>query len=299
MLHEFALDPEAVEDLKDLRFLQEAFGLPKGRLLAELPEGWAAAVFKRLGGAGGLNASKVTERLVELKRCMTARPSNPIGPFLTVAQVEHQRCRFHAILTADRAVPEIPLIPFQEVTESPLWQSPRSIAWPRERGTILKRLRVFGSLTRELHLIDPYFNLRFAGCRNFLEELLTLILEGRGREACHVRVHFHLSAKHTGSSIPIEDWTLRLNRLTKWRPLSVNISLWDDESFHTRFHNRYLLNDSGGIQFGDGLELQELRRGLDTASLLGEEAYGELWRRVRTLQPVQNARIVVPERGRR
>lgn len=293
MLSEYALDPEAIEDLKDLRLLREAFGLPKGRLLAALPPGWVSAVGRRLVPTGSLDDRRVTELLKLLQDSMTRR-SAPAGvPFMTAAQAEHRRRPFQAILTAGLTAKGFPTVPFQEVTESPLWAASRSVSWPRRPGTIQNTLPLFAALSRELQLVDPYFNIEKSASRTFLQELLELVRTQRGTLACHVRLQVHLGLSHAGPLIAQDRWTAQLERIAPWVPLTVRVCHWSESAFGNRFHNRYLLNDRGGIQFGDGLELKAVAGGIDTANLLSEDVYRELLDRLGRRQPDQAAQWVI------
>ena len=305
MLSEYALDPEAIEDIKDLRLLREAFGLTKGRLLAELPAGWAKAVGQRIVPTGGLNDGRVTELLKLLQDGMTRRSAPGGVAFLAAAQAEHQRRPFRAILTTGATTKGIPTVPFQEATESPLWVESRSLPWPRCPGTVRDNLPLFAALSREIQIVDPYFNLEKSACRLFLQELLELVRAKRGPVACHVRVQIHLGLTHAGPVIDKDAWTARLERIAPWVPLTVRVCHWSESAFGNRFHNRYLINDRGGIQFGDGLELKAVAGGQDTVNLLGEEAYLDLRSRLEQKIPdmeaqwlIQRTRGIQPSRSR-
>ena len=293
MLSEYALDPKAIEDIKDLRLLREAFGLTKGRLLAELPAGWAKAVGQCIVPTGGLNDVRVTELLKHLQDNMTRRSAAGGMPFLAAAQAEHLRSPFRAILTDGANVKGIPTVPFQEATDSPLWAETRSVPWPRRPGTVRDTLPLFAALSREIQIIDPYFTLEKSACRHFLQELLELIRAKRGPQACHIRLQIHLGLTHAGPMIDKAAWTGRLERIAPWVPLTVRVCHWSEATFGNRFHNRYLINDRGGIQFGDGLELKAAAGGLDTANLLGEAAYQELHARLERNIPDQDCQWVI------
>src|SRR5690606_977065 len=45
MIHEFAVDPEALTGWQNFRYVVEKFGIPQGRLISRFPKEWKSLVY--------------------------------------------------------------------------------------------------------------------------------------------------------------------------------------------------------------------------------------------------------------
>lgn len=287
MIQEFAIDPDAIENFGDLRFILEAFGLCKGRVISELPEDWATQVHRRIATTGRLDDIRVAEALVRIKDGIARHRRVESRPFLAMAKAEHKRFPFHAILTVDQRARELRMVPFLDIEKSELWTDPRSFRWVRSAGNIFRFLPLFAALTKVLHVVDPYMDLRQDKCRSFMQELIALVHQERGSDSKHIVVHIHISDRHAHESFDERTWSECLASLPgRWSPMEMHVHRWPSGSQKTRMHNRYLLNDRGGLQFGDGLEFTD-RDDEDTVHVLGLEPYKALLAHLEHDRPVR------------
>lgn len=276
MLQEFALDPDAIEDLKDLRLAEAIFSLGKGKAIGELPSSWRAEIAARLGCTGKIDDKRVEELLVRIKSSMLPHPAPTAHGFLGQAKDEDSKHPFQAILTLNLKDESNRILPFSELLESKLWMDAHSLTWRRSPGSIRQHLRLFASLTDRLHLVDPYLDLRERRYRDFLVPLLELILQAKGAGAPRVNINLHTRKQFSDSFKP-EEWKRAIPVKQLWSPMNFFIHFWDERTFGDRFHNRYLLNNKGGFQFGDGLEASQGSSETDSVHVLGPEHYSEIW----------------------
>ena len=274
--------------------VREAFGLSKGRLLAEVPSGWSASIVQRVGSTGFLVDQKVTQALAELKESMVQRQPTQVGPFLVQDEAEHHKRNFRAILTTGLRRPDVPMLPFQEVLGEPAWEESRSISWPKRPGVIRQHLSLFAALTTELHVFDPYLDLEKPTSAAFVGELLREVQEQRGREAEHVHVWLHTDASKSRHGFQPEPWAAGLRLMALSVPLAATVCFWDKGGLQARVHNRYVLNNLCGLQFGDSLELNRGWKDCDTVHIMGAQPYREWWSLLKRGKPTASLQLIIP-----
>ena len=77
--------------------------------------------------------------------------------------------------------------------------------------------------------------------------------------------------------------------------MTVSVHFWSRFNFKNRLHNRFLINDRGGIQFGDGLEITNNDE-TDQVSILGPEPHMKLLAKLRmpANRTTQQITVVAP-----
>jgi hypothetical protein len=121
-------------------------------------------------------------------------------------------------------------------------------------------------------VIDPYFRAGHEDKRAAIAALCRPLL----RDTTPVELHLRLGAANDPAFVHFRRETEE--RLPRALPTGtvVKIRCWQERAGGPRLHNRYVLTDVGGVQFGDGIE-----RGAaghqDRLSILDEPSRAELW----------------------
>lgn len=253
MFYEYALDPAVISNWERARYFLDAFGPWKGRFLAKLPKTWARAVLDGLT-CGDVERKRIEERLV---RFQAARPfTNRVvsdypkaSSWVDCAGAEHTKSPFRAIISKPGAY-EMPVIDADVVDESePLWRVEQGQLVARTPSAIGAALIHLLAVSRRLVFIDPYFRANHSTKCDVVTECCRLL-----PSQSQVEIHAALGGERDPSyEQAIADATNQLGRFIP-QGLSVKVSFWLARPGGQRFHNRYLITDVGGVQFGDGIE---------------------------------------------
>jgi len=261
--HEYALEPAAVQDWRDLRSWASLVGWEHGRLLSDLPDGkWLAElklVLERhpagLDGKRGeaLLAQWRTQPHLRFVRRKLKQPSRE-GWAQSVARAEQTR-QFHQVVSAgDQA--DLPLEALANDVP-PLLRAPEQVA---------EALVLLLQSSSRIRLVDPYFN----PTRSRYLKALSLLLRRATWQGTYRRTsgddHLQIiietcppnEADRSTDRAICQQWCqLPALRAAVPAPHLVQLRFWRDKDLADPkpvFHNRYLLTDRGGVIFPHGLD---------------------------------------------
>lgn len=253
MFFEYALDPAVISNWDRARYFLDAFGPWKGRFLAKLPKTWARAVLDGLT-CGDVERKRIEERLV---RFQTARPfTNRVvaeypktNSWVECAKAEHTKNPFRAIISRP-GVHQRPVIDAEIVDESePLWRVEQGQLVSRTPSAIGEALNHLLAVSRRLVFIDPYFRANHSTKCDVVTECCRLL-----PSQSQVEIHAALGGDRDPSYEQAKaDAAMQLARYIP-TGLTAKVSFWLSRPGGQRLHNRYLITDVGGVQFGDGIE---------------------------------------------
>jgi len=255
----YAIDPQSPEDLKDIQAMFNQFGFQHGRFIANVPSDWALLLREHLSNLEGFDRSRLS-RIMDLHRDslfnlkMDFRKSK--------SWVENA----NEILACERSIAKI----LASEPNKYGFDSLRKFLWDdnvdnESRGAHIPttidayRKAVFPLLqhSAEIHLVDPYFQLRKSlDIHKGREAVLRgFLLDAEQSSRCEFfKIHFmyegHLSRlSKTNLEEQIED---DLNKICQ----DININrLQVDFSFSEKSgHGRYIFSIKGGLQFDRGFE---------------------------------------------
>lgn len=280
IFHEIALEPLAVEDLKDLGLIERMFGFEHGRLIPFLPakpkDGgcWRSLLFDHLKSILPPGKHKDLElRIIRLTERATYRSRNrtEIGDLQTwsdLALHEHATLPFAAILCAD-AAPNPPLLPFQGL-HAPDDTFPAFLREPvhvgesmKDPGVFLDGLRPLILSAKRMAFIDPYFDPthpdeldrdRWRRTVSKLAEFLRI----SGRLTFDLSFHTAFDGEREPESF-VKGIAAEISG---WFPptTSLSVTAWAPKHKGIRFHARYLITDKGGVGLDYGTDLGPNRR---------------------------------------
>lgn len=258
MIHEYALEPELVATWHDrvtFRFFVEMFGFGRGRVVSRYPKKWRTLVWE----AFGANDSEIERKRIETLLTQLLAPEvrrqdhvwTAEQDWLANAETEHARRPFHAILARanPRARAEVLLADDVLAGTPPAWNAPQSLVVPRTAAAMAQCVTpMLHSATRVL-FIDPHFRASRLRCRNPLAAWLQVIPQGATVEL------------HTGNATDnAPNWTYFKGECENSLPAilvpgtQITVRRWKNRPGGEMLHNRYILTDVGGVQFGVGLD---------------------------------------------
>jgi hypothetical protein len=271
MFYEYALEPAVLSSWQSVRYFLDAFGPWKGRFLAEYPRRWKRMVFDGLA-CGPVEKLKIVERLKNLDpRSLSPRQEAPYDgnrSWRDNAEVEHARRAFRAVVVAGD--PRGAFLEADDVTEAhPLWRVEPGQAVPRTPAAFARALDLLLQASRHVVLIDPYFR---ADQNDKLQPFVHLCRALVGRavtidlHACDAQFAHHEFVRVAQRALPG----------VLPNGLSVTLRSWRERQGGERFHNRFVITDVGGIQFGDSIEQGEAGQ-FDRLSILGGQERARIW----------------------
>ena len=264
MVHEFALDPELVASWGDRlhgRIFIDKFGFGTGRVVSRYPKSWQRRVWEAFENASAAPASEIertrvevllkslTEPMVHRRACVWDNTCS----WLENAEREHERRPFHAILSSDNPRDHLNIVREDDILDGTpeAWDTPSSIDVERNATSMADAVRpMLGSATQIL-FVDPHFDASERRYRNSLDAFLRLV---RTEEP---RVTIEL---HTGNVRLTPDWNFFKKQCERFLParipagLNLIVHRWMNRTSGAKLHNRYILTDIGGVQFGTGLD---------------------------------------------
>jgi hypothetical protein len=270
---EYAIDPAALSNWQSARYFLDAVGPWKGRLLAEYPKKWKRLVYQGLR-CGDVEKLSVIERLKELDDRVFVQRAGALQydgtkTWLDNAMAEHGREPFRALVASETRGRNFVLDAAQLDERNPLWRVEHGRLVPRSPEAMTQALGLLLRVSSHVAVVDPYFRADQVWKTAPLAAFSQLL---QGRSAT-LQVHF--AEEHVSCKFGMEQAERVLPSLL---PEGVVVSLhcWKEKGGGKRFHNRFILTDVGGVQFGDGIEqggpVQE-----DRVSILDEPSRRTLW----------------------
>lgn len=259
MLSEYAVDPAAIgADWRTFKDLIDRFGADKGRLISRLPAKWEKKVIQAAKDAcvPEIRMASIVERLNHSKHKVVDfnRAFDHEADWINNVLREHGTRPFKAIICgAGKAACAETMEPDDCSDAHPLFRATTSGDVIRTADQIADALHTMTSVSKEVDIVDPYFDLRPTK-GNYLATLVSLLarLAGAPGKAKAIRVHFRDHNTRPSAEILARDGSAQLKGLL---PPGYRIELyaWSEKHGGEDFHDRYVLTDLGGIMIGAGL----------------------------------------------
>ena len=179
---------------------------------------------------------------------------NDAHVWLENAEHENERHPFHAILSRDnpRGLPRV-MRPDDILDGTPeAWRAPGSIVVERSAASMADSVASMLRSAKRILLVDPHIRPSRPRYRNSLHEFFGLV--GIGMPCVTLELH----AGNVAAYAP--DWDNFRRECKRHLPclvpahLNLIVRRWTNRDGGERLHNRYILTDIGGVQFGVGLD---------------------------------------------
>lgn len=250
----YAIDPNAPEDLKDLKLLSELFGFSHGRFVAEYPADWVYFLQSRLKEMGSLDQSRASILLNKfLKNTLPVeggymRSKDWLSNALEFQSKEH---KFKKIITSENVknIPSLSSILYEDEL-------------PDARGDHIKPdlnsyRHAVGPLflvSTEIHIQDMYFTLEDDGKKLYRQwdVLRMLVGQAKSSKRCKALI-FHLNSEKFPNSYfeqRLEESFIQVLEELGDDELEISYTLEDRKLTH----GRYIFSIKGGLQFDHGFD---------------------------------------------
>ena len=259
MLSEYAVEPEVIgADWRTFKDLIDRFGADKGRLISRLPAKWEKKVIQAAKEAGvtDIRMTSIVERLHKSKHKVVDfnRSYDHNADWIANALREHATRRFNAIICKPgKAACAEAMVPDDCTDEHPRFVATTSCNVTRTGDQIANALHTITAMSKEVDIVDPFFDLRPKKGKYFdtLNSLLARLTQEPG-QAKAIRIHFRNHNSRPPAEILARDGSALIKGLL---PCGYSIELyeWSEEQGGEDFHDRYVLTDLGGIMIGAGL----------------------------------------------
>ena len=272
MYKEYAVEPTLICSFDRFRAVIDGkCGWYHGRLIAEYPRSWKRLVYDACALCKDVEKKRIEERLQAgsflVKREGALPPEN--GPWISSALAEHARLCFSAVI-ADGTYHNHPDIhDGRLITESDTaWQVPSGIV-PRAVDDYVNAASLLLMNSSRILFIDPHFKPQERRFTDTLRALLEVAVAGGYKRSVLAQFELHLlSVPPPKDTDAPREYSLRLRKLAesylpKFVPTgqSLSVFIWGrredtrtGQAVGERFHNRYILTELGGINFGIGLD---------------------------------------------
>ena len=296
MLYEYALEPALLSNWTAFRYFTEKFNFSEGRLISRFPKRWKEEVHTLLSRCDVRECSEMQLKRVEallfgedldgrtFDDRMLARQCewNPEKDWLTNAEIEHGKRPFRAILAKENPHSKDFILEGDSVEDAtPLFKIEGTPTIPRSARRMATLVAPVLHCAKKILLIDPHFRAK-SEQKRFVKELLATAIHGRSPSFLLERIEIHAQYKverrenQEGVEREKISFETDMRRLENSIPKDMKVQCvrWSDKyNPDERFHNRFILTDRGGLQFGDGLEQG---KGKDQIHRVGKgsETYG-------------------------
>jgi hypothetical protein len=271
MFHEYALEPSVLSSWDRVRFFLDAFGPWKGRFLAQFPRHWKRMVHEALQ-CPDLEKKRIVERLACLdRRVFSPRSNVPYDSekhWFDNALAEHARSPFRAIIAHERSGSNV-LDAATLDDRSDLWRVDSGGIVPRDAAVFVKAIELLLLASSKIIVVDPFFRADQLAKTRPLVAFCDIVATSS------VAIEVHFRDEPRSYALCMADAERFLPRLLPFGS-KVTLRCWKEKVGGARLHNRYLLTDIGGVQFGDGIEVGDPGHE-DRVSILDEPSRARLW----------------------
>jgi len=243
---EFAIEPNQIRDIGDLRLLEARFGYDKGALISSFPSKWFKAVLASLRAMNDDHrVDSLTDILRDIREKALHRYSRDYDSdnWLTAAKSSHEVKPFHRILESTLSEPPVFIGSLDNLENNDFDLITHCTRTASDMPAVVETLL---SGAEKVTLVDPYACVTKSGYKKTLLALM--------RKCQKPDVTFVVFSKEAGKS----DWASRkiaLNTFAQQLPANITIHWCSLDDGGTGFlHNRFIFTAKGGINFDRGFD---------------------------------------------
>lgn len=256
MIYEFAISPRLFTEWQDLRFFLQSFGREEGRLLSDIPrKKWMNMTRKEINASdnGQVMKKRLKLGIERLERKAIYRrntvPEVESELWIDHALEAHRNRPLQAILTDNHdGDDESIIINDTDFTDDIRWKIPLDATVARSANIMVQTIQPMLDCAREIILIDRNFNPQDYRWRPFIIEL-TSFLSQRLFSPSIGKIDFHVGDDLEPNYLK----SLCINHISGGLPANMRVDffVWPRDELH----DRYVLTDIGGVDFGIGLDI--------------------------------------------
>lgn len=279
MIYEFAVSPTICDSWQNLRFLLSSFGKEEGRLLSDIPKKqWCKEALKTIKHSNNppVERKRMSEGVIKLKNKSLYKrnfvPAVSGTNWIEHALAAHRDRPFRAILTDScHEDEEHVLLNDFELTEKDLWKVLPGCMVERTAKEMLKPIKAMLDCANTVILIDRNFDPSKARFVNFLVKLFKY-LSNRPYSPSIKTISYHLGDKISSEHMKYLCDKKLADRIP--RGMKLNIYIWPKDELH----DRYVLTDNGGANYGIGLDENDGASSKEVAiNRISNDEYKKWW----------------------
>ncbi len=288
MIREFALEPRLVGTWTEdqARYYRNQFSMDGGRVVSRWPAQWRNDVLRAFDESEYAGSTRRRKQLNlflrKLKRRMIDRPesertSESTAGWLPSALREHERCPFRAILAGSNPGGHSDVLLHDDIDDDPLWQVTRGVVVDRRAEAMADAIASTLRLSKRIVLVDPYFRPKRSENLEVLERFCERMFRSRPGtppEQLTILTEFCIKRGEDGY---FRDACKRELARRVPEGLRVVVRRLEPKKGRDEMHNRYVLTELCGIQFGFGLDTGKAGA-TDDITLLSEQQYRHRWK---------------------
>ena len=279
MIFEYAISPSLFKCDTHIAFLAESLGMERGRLISDFPKDqWErfALEFIKKHAQGDVQLKIWKEWLFSLRkrRAIVRRQGscwNNSRSWSENVIAEHKRLRFRAIVDekSNPVCAEVMQVGVP-LAISPLWAAKGDCHVDRQAAAMIGEIQALLDISGTIILIDRNFSVdgRFT---NVLVQLANYVANGKkGPKVAQIKYVV------SDAVYPTAEMTKRCTEmLSGLLPASISIKFLIKS--RSKLHDRFVLTERGGLNFGTGLDEGN---GQVLIKRLGYEAWAKEWNAV-------------------
>jgi hypothetical protein len=288
MVYEYAVEPAALNNWQDFRYVYDQIGVEHGRLISRYPSKWASMVMKSCEENKHLrdvDRLRIVEKLKNQEKNKMARlnrsydsDNDSQNTWMSNVAMQNRQRPFHAIIARSIALKIPNLINIENVDPShPLWQVPKDNKVLRKAKELAQCSRLLLQMSKEILIIDPHFDPME---RRFLKTFSHLI-KYAFEEHAPKRIELHVEYDYWKEQKRATDWGKDcLQNLPLLIPegFTLQVFRWKSrargEGNNDKLHPRYVMTELGGIRYDYGIDEGP---GTTDVTLLSVSLYEQRW----------------------
>jgi len=284
MIKEFALDPALLlhwaKTERDYREFFREYGRGTPRLISSFPKTKFSKLRSYLikrsecleNERAKMRYIEMVEALAEGLVCRTCDTSSANSWYDSV-QIENQFNPFDAILSSDKINLDS-AVSLDDMYDSKLWNLPFQLNIKRTQNDILNHLDSFVKTTKEsLVFVDAFCYQSRA--IDIISKLINKLEQRKSKEVIPKVLIFYRENRNSKGVHYIKESILA--KIKSDLEIDLIVSELRPSPGHDAFHNRYILNDCGGVLLPYGFDLSDEDCETDEAIILSKENYNKRW----------------------
>lgn len=271
MIKIYAFEPEAICN-PVLSASLEQFGFEHGRLIGRVPKDWRAKIYKVWDQAGRDNKA-LTQRLERLAKkravCGIALDGSAPGQWLDrVLKCDPKDIQGIIVSQKSNNISDYRIISEDDLhDDNEVWHADGSQLCARTSAAMADAASTLLRLSTKIKFIDAHFAGE-ARHLDFIEASLKRRLITQTQSALEIEIHFlfpceakvdRYSEERKANAKRVFQYILQSKKdcLSKLIRLGESITLyqWQQHKTGQRFHERYLVTDLGGLEYGGGTDV--------------------------------------------
>ena len=256
ILEEFALNPEAIKEWRDLNTITMNFGFHNGAVISLFPSSWVKNLQEKAQFElnGTVQHQWVIEKLKKIKDEILIKGGRDFDKkhdWIMNSIMQHEEKPFYKILHTEEVAGHTEVIRF-ELLDEILFKDLREGSIKRNATSFADVSELLLLNSKNIQFIDPYFSAKNKGFVKSLEAMLKKA--GVFKRKNIASIQFHTSFKHSNMDVNIDEEKKILDSYyNKIIPFGQKIEfLWWDDDGIAEIHPRYLVTEKGGIRFDRG-----------------------------------------------